>query len=136
MNKVNLIIVFNQAETDVLMCYRMKEPYKGLYNFVGGKVYHDEDDFHGAYRELYEETGITINDIDLSLLFKTIYPKDSLELQVYYGVLNKKVKLKEELNPLKWIARTTNFCDSKKFAGDGNIQHMMQVIEYNEKLGI
>ena len=40
----------------VLFCIRAKEPYKGLYNFVGGKVEEDETNDEAAYRELYEKT--------------------------------------------------------------------------------
>ena len=38
MRKFNLIVVFNEDLTKTLFCIRAKEPYKGLYNFVGGKV--------------------------------------------------------------------------------------------------
>ncbi|CAM4265724.1 NUDIX hydrolase [Erysipelothrix aquatica] len=56
--QVNVVIVFNTDETDVLMCLRMKNPYLGLYNFLGGKKETQETDLEGAYRELYEESGI------------------------------------------------------------------------------
>lgn len=38
MRKLNLIVVFSTNLDKVLFCIRAKEPYKGLYNFVGGKV--------------------------------------------------------------------------------------------------
>lgn len=38
MRKFNLIVVFNEDLTKTLFCIRAKEPYKGLYNFGGGKV--------------------------------------------------------------------------------------------------
>ena len=38
MIKLNLIVIFNKSLDKVLFCIRAKEPYKGLYNFVGGKV--------------------------------------------------------------------------------------------------
>ncbi len=38
MRKLNLIVVFSKKIDRVLFCIRAKEPYKGLYNFVGGKV--------------------------------------------------------------------------------------------------
>lgn len=38
MKKLNLIVVFNNELEKALFCIRAKEPYKGLYNFVGGKV--------------------------------------------------------------------------------------------------
>ena len=129
MKKVNVIIVFNPKETEVLMCHRVKNPYKGLYNFVGGKLLANEEDYKGAYRELYEETAIKSSDIDLELLYKTYYPVGNLELQVYFGTLKNEVELVEEVNPLLWMSLEEDFTDLNKFAGDGNIQHMMLVIE-------
>jgi 8-oxo-dGTP diphosphatase len=40
--KYNVIIVFNKDFDKLLMCYRRKEPFKGLYNLVGGKFEKDE----------------------------------------------------------------------------------------------
>ena len=63
MRKLNLIVVFNTNLDKVLFCIRAKEPYKGLYNFVGGKVEKNESNDNAAYRELFEETGISNQDI-------------------------------------------------------------------------
>ena len=57
MKKLNLILVYNQDEDKILMCQRAKEPFKGKFNLVGGKVEQDEEELHAAYRELQEETG-------------------------------------------------------------------------------
>ena len=65
MRKLNLVVVFNNNLDKALFCIRAKEPYKGLYNFVGGKVEKDETNDEAAYRELFEETGISRNDIEL-----------------------------------------------------------------------
>ena len=55
MRGVNLIAVFNKEQNKVLMCKRRKDPYKGLLNFVGGKIKDGEEHFASAYRELFEE---------------------------------------------------------------------------------
>ena len=60
MKKLNVIIVYNKEENKILMCKREKEPYKGKYNLVGGKLEENEDSFNAAYRELKEETGLTL----------------------------------------------------------------------------
>ena len=65
MRKLNLIVVFNKNLDKALFCIRAKEPYKGLYNFVGGKVEENESNYVAAYRELFEETGISNKDIEL-----------------------------------------------------------------------
>lgn len=38
MKKLNLIAVFNKNFDKGLFCIRAKAPFKGMYNFVGGKV--------------------------------------------------------------------------------------------------
>ena len=65
MRKFNLIVVFSTNLKQVLFCKRAKEPYKGMYNFVGGKIEEGETNEEAAYRELFEETGISRNDIEL-----------------------------------------------------------------------
>ncbi len=109
------------------MCERKKEPYKGMLNLVGGKI--ETDDYLSeAYRELFEETGISRNDILLNHLMNFQYIKKDFELQVFYGTLNKKVDLVEEVNKLIWISTSENFFDKDKFAGEGNIGHMLEEI--------
>ena len=61
----NCIVVFNKEKNAALFCKRQKDPYKGLYNFVGGKVEFGEESEEAAYRELQEETGITRRQIRL-----------------------------------------------------------------------
>ena len=51
MRKLNLIVVFNTDLEKVLFCIRVKEPYKGLYNFVGGKIEDDETNDEAAYNK-------------------------------------------------------------------------------------
>mgnify|MGYP002509000193 CR=1 FL=1 len=49
------------------------DPYKGLINFVGGKIEPNENGEDAAYRELLEETGITRSDISLVHLMDFTY---------------------------------------------------------------
>lgn len=128
MRRVNLIIVIDKDKDNVLMCYRKKDPYKGLYNFVGGKVEPNEEDLDAAYRELHEETGISSDDIALKPLFFSKYFKDALELQVFYGFLEEDISLIKEINPLVWVDLKEDFSDTSKYAGDGNIEHMMSTL--------
>lgn len=129
MKKLNIILVYNKEENKILMCKREKEPYKGKFNLVGGKVEQNEDELHAAYRELQEETGITNNDIKLTHVMNFQYKMSDMELELYTGKLNKDVILKEEVNKLYWMCKDDNFFDLNKFAGEGNIGHMVQQIE-------
>lgn len=135
MKKLNVIIVYNKEKNKILMCKREKEPYKGKFNLVGGKVEQNEEELHAAYRELREETGITNNDITLTHIMNFQYKMQDMELEVYVGKLNKNVDLIEELNKLYWIDKNENFFDLEKYAGEGNIGHMVQQVEiYKDKM--
>ncbi len=135
MKKLNVILVYNQEENKVLMCKREKEPFKGKFNLVGGHVEQNEEELHAAYRELQEETGITNKDISLAHIMNFQYDVDDMELEVYYGKLNKKVELVEEVNHLYWVDKQENFFDFNKFAGEGNIGHIVRQAEiFKQKL--
>ncbi|MDE6155566.1 MAG: NUDIX hydrolase [Eubacterium sp.] len=128
-------MVFNKEENKILMCKRSKEPYKGMFNLVGGKVEDNEDELKAAYRELWEETGITDKDITLTHIMNFQYMLSDIELEVYAGKLNKDIELVEEVNKLYWIDRDENFFDTEKFAGEGNIGHMLcQVYFYYKNI--
>ena len=129
MKKLNVVIVYNKDEDKILMCYRKKEPYKDKYNLVGGKLEKGETELEGAYRELEEETGITHNDIKLVHLMNFEYKFLDMELEVFIGKLNKEVELIEEVNKLYWIDKNENFFDKEKFAGEGNIGHMLSLVK-------
>ena len=83
MKKTNLILVYNKENDKVLMCKRAKEPFKGKFNLVGGKVENGENELFAAYRELQEETGITEKDIDLTHLMNFEYKISDMELEVF-----------------------------------------------------
>ncbi|MCI9063665.1 MAG: NUDIX domain-containing protein [Clostridia bacterium] len=129
MRNLNVILVYNKNQDKILMCKREKEPYKGKFNLVGGKVEPNEDELHAAYRELKEETGISSKDIELTHLMNFQYIISNMELELFIGVLNKEVKLVEEINRLYWIDKQENFFDFNKYAGSGNIGHMVAQAE-------
>lgn len=129
MKKLNVIIVYNKDKNKILMCKRAKDPYKGKLNLVGGKVEQNESELEAAYRELKEETGITDKDIELIHLMNFQYIMTDMELEVYYGKVNKDVTVVEEVNKLYWIDKNSNFFDIEKYAGEGNIGHMIKQVE-------
>ena len=129
MKKLNIIVVFNKNLDKCLFCIRAKEPYKGLYNFVGGKVEDGESNDDAAYRELFEETGITKNDIELEHFMDLNYFKYDNNLQVYYGILKHDVDLVEEKNKLEWVDLNEQLLNNEKFAGNYNIPHIIRQIK-------
>ena len=135
MKNLNLIVVFNTNLDKVLFCIRAKEPYKGLYNFVGGKVEENESNDNAAYRELFEETGISNQDIELEHFMDLNYFKYENNLQVYYGILKHEVDLVEEKNKLEWVYINDDLLDNSKFAGNYNIPHIIKQIKVYLKNG-
>lgn len=135
MKKLNVIVVYNKEENKILMCKREKEPYKGKFNLVGGKVEKNENELIAAYRELQEETGIMSSDITLTHIMNFQYELLDMELEVYAGKLNKDVNVVEEVNKLYWMNKTENFFDISKFAGEGNIGHMLKQVDlYRDRI--
>lgn len=131
MKGYNCIIVYSMDSSQILFCKRKKDPYKGMYNLVGGKIEDGEDGFTAAYRELWEETGIEECDIELYHKMDFTYYNEDCLVEVYAGTLKREVVLKEEANPLFWLSIEENFFDLTRFAGEGNIGHMVvQVREY------
>lgn len=125
----NLIVVFNAECDRILMCRRRKEPYKGLLNFVGGKIEAGEDGLSAAYRELYEETAVGRQDIRLLHLMDFTYYCEDLLLEVYVGRLNGEVCVSGEENELLWQSAQDDFFDCARYAGDGDIGHIIAVIQ-------
>ena len=134
MKKMNVIVVFDNKLENTLMCKRTKEPYMGMYNLVGGKIEKENDGLNEAYRELEEETNIKKKDIDLIHFMNLTYTKWNKELEVYYGILKNEVELIEEVNKLEWVSINDNFFDMNRYAGEGNIGHIIEEIKIDLNL--
>ncbi|SFJ30282.1 NUDIX domain-containing protein [Halobacillus dabanensis] len=84
MQGYNVLMIYNKDMDQLLMCKRLKNPYKGLSNLVGGKIETEETGIESAYRELTEETAISKEDIifhhlmDLKYFSKIVMWKDML----------------------------------------------------------
>ena len=129
MKQYNVIVIFNKEMNKTLMCKRTKEPYIGMYNLVGGKIEKENDGLNEAYRELVEETNISKNDVGLKHFMNIEYVSFNKSLEVYYGILNNEVELVEEVNKLEWVDINDNFFDMSRYAGEGNIGHIIEEIK-------
>ena len=129
MQGYNLIVVYNKTADRLLMCRRSHDPYKGMSNFVGGKIEPGEDGLAAAYRELEEETAITSQDITLTHFIDFTYHLSDCYVEVYVGRLNKEVSVHGEENELYWSGTDCNFFDMEQYAGEGNIGHIMTHVQ-------
>ena len=128
MQGYNCIMIFNAERTKVLMCQRVCDPYKGQYNLVGGKIEAGEDGFCAAYRELREETGIERGQTELFHMMDFTYYNQLNYVEVYVGMLKENVDVRSEKHPLVWMNLDEDFFDGNKFAGEGNIGHMLEQV--------
>lgn len=132
MQGYNVIVVFDEKKEKVLLCRRCKNPYKGLSNFVGGKIEPGEEGMHAAYRELWEETGISKERITLSHFMDFTYyynaPNEPCWLEVYVGRLKGPCPVAGDENELYWGDAREDMFDVSRFAGHGNMGHMMALI--------
>lgn len=76
-----------------------------------------------------EETNIQKENIELIHFMNFEYIKFNKYIEVYYGVLNNDVMLIEEVNSLEWVNINDNFFNMNKYAGEGNIGHIMEEIK-------
>lgn len=133
MQGYNLIVVFDKRRERVLLCRRRKEPYKGLLNFVGGKIEPGEEGLPAAYRELREETGLTEADISLfHFMDLTYYRGAPCRLEVYAGRLKGPAQVRGEENQLIWQDAKEDMFDRTRFAGMGNMGHIMALLEQED----
>lgn len=128
MQGYNVIMVYNKELDKILMCKRLKNPYKGLSNLVGGKIEIGENGLESAYRELSEETGISKKDITLKHLMDFTYYYQNCYVEVYVGKLRYEIEVFGEENILYWSELNNNYFDISLFAGEGNIGHMIEQV--------
>ena len=130
MQGYNVLMVYNKGMDRLLMCNRIKDPYKGLSNLVGGKIEIGENGIESAYRELLEETNISKEDINLHHLMDFTYHLQNCYVEVYVGRLKKEVVVSGDENILYWSDLDKNFFDMSLYAGEGNIGHMIEHVNY------
>ncbi|WP_270182285.1 NUDIX hydrolase [Alkalihalobacillus sp. CinArs1] len=135
MQGYNVLMIYNKEMDKLLMCERLKDPYKGLSNLVGGKIESGERGIEAAYRELHEETSISNEDITLHHLMDFTYYHQDCYVEVYVGRLDRDVAVSGDENVLYWSGLDQNFFDMSLYAGEGNIGHMIQQVNgVKEKL--
>ena len=126
--RLNVEMIFSPDGKRILFCRRTREPFLGKYNMPGGHIEAGESDEEAAYRELEEETGIGRDSVGLIHVMDFLYYGEDMELQVWAGQLEREVPLREEENPLFWLSAEEDFFDSSRFAGEGNIGHILREV--------
>lgn len=128
MQGYNVLMVYSNDMKTLLMCERLRDPYKGLSNFVGGKIEDGETGMEAAYRELFEETGISKADVTLHHVMDFTYYVHQCYVEVYVGRLKRDIQVSGDENELYWTDLKQNFFDMSRYAGEGNIGHMIEQV--------
>lgn len=102
-----LCFVFNG--NDVLLMKRSanRRVFPNCYNGVGGHIERDEDPLSSARREIKEETGLDVHDLQLRAIYNIDAGKDTgIVLFVYTAVTARRtVSDGDEEGTLHWVAR-------------------------------
>lgn len=132
MQGYNVLLIYNKDMDRLLMCKRVKDPYKGLSNLVGGKIERGETGMEAAYRELLEETSISQEHVTLHHLMDFTYYVHDCFVEVYVGKLKCDVVISGDENELYWSDLHQDFFDMALFAGEGNIGHMIEQVKMSK----
>jgi len=116
----------------LLLIQRRDHPSIHKWALPGGFLNMDEDLIQGAYRELEEETGISSKDINLTHLMDFTYYIHDCYLEVYVGKLNKEFRVFGDENELIWADLKEDFFHINKYAGEGNIGHIIEHVEMSK----
>lgn len=134
MQGYNVLMIYSKDMDQLLMCKRLKNPYKGLSNLVGGKIESGETGIEAAYRELFEETNISKEDVTLHHVMDFKYYLHQCYVEVYVGKLKLDVMVSGDENELYWSDLNQDFFDMTLFAGEGNIGHMIEQVKMSKIL--
>jgi 8-oxo-dGTP diphosphatase len=125
----NLVVILSEDKSKVLLCRRIKDPYLGKSNFIGGHIEPGESGEDAAYRELFEETSITRELVTLKHMMDFTYYNQGCYVEVWCGRLKTRIEVCGDENPLYWEDASTDLFDLNKYAGEGNMGHIMEQLK-------
>jgi 8-oxo-dGTP diphosphatase len=101
-------LIFIQKEDDLLMLEKVKSTSFGFgkINGVGGHMEQGEEPFEAARREILEETGLEVRQLDLAaILFIDIHDTPGIEVFVFKGQYSSGEVQDSEEGHLEWMSR-------------------------------
>jgi 8-oxo-dGTP diphosphatase len=103
----NVCFIQDSSEDHVLLLERHKNPLKGLWTGVGGKTEFHEDIKASCLREVQEETGLEVSNIQLKGVMKTILAgADSSWILFIYSATTTDIRVPAcDEGVLRWVPR-------------------------------
>lgn len=125
----SVIVIHDASGTMLLLTLRGRDPYRGLYDFIGGSSESGEDAMSCAYRVLAEKTGLPKGDIPLEHIMDFAYQTTQACVQVFYGKLAQAFPLSQEETRLAWMDIHDDFFDPLRYAGEGYMGHILSHLQ-------
>lgn len=101
--KVATICVLRNGD-HFLLLKRAKEPNKGLYTPLGGKLDPFETPLNAAIRETWEESGIKVNNMEFRGILTETSPVDYNWISyVYLAEIEKQTTVESDEGSLEWM---------------------------------
>lgn len=145
------LIVARDPQGEYLFCKRRKMPWKGLYNFLGGKLEEGETPLQCAVREFREESNYEIPESQFKLISKLEYfYKDGVQCTIDDGIVLwvyaiDLTDFQSEMitwlppigieNPIQWLSLQYYDTHREEFAGEGNIGMLIRYYERVRLIG-
>ncbi len=133
-------LAFLKRKDEILMINRLKSPWQGMWNGVGGKRQHGETPAECILREIEEETGITVEAKDLkfrgTLSWNSDFIAQSSGLYIFYVdlpddfVFATPKGVREGI--LEW-RKVSWICDEKSVGVAHNIRFFLPTVLNDEK---
>jgi len=101
---------------EVLLARRAVEPRKGRYVLPGGFVEFDETPYEAARRELREETGLAVTDLDLLEVHTIHYRRNEASLSIVFHAPRWEGEPEAGDDAAALVWRPVEFVESDEFA--------------------
>lgn len=133
-------LAFLKRNDEILLINRLKSPWQGMWNGVGGKRHKDESPLDCILREIEEETGIVLTSKDITfkgtLSWNSDFIAQSSGLYIFIAelpsdfVFDTPMAVKEGIlawRKISWI------CDEKSVGVAHNIRYFLPTVLNDEK---
>ena len=110
------VLVYALRDDEVLLMHRVQEPNLGLWIAPGGKVEFDESPHETARREMLEETGLVVNNLEWKGFCTEVSPLPEWQWMLFIYItrdFSGSLQPNHREGNLAWIPRAVYYHDLK-----------------------